>query len=133
MGQDYIAALKNRLATLQDELIADRGRLRELDETIRDKQKQVDNLLQLLAAEGVSLDQQLVTRLDVPSISDQAYAVLSSQSTPLHYRKLAELILQGGGHIPGRDPAANLLAHIGRDSRFVRSRRGVYGLAEWER
>ena len=67
------------------------------------------------------------------SISDMAYEKLSQSATkePIHYRRLADLIIADGKLIPGQDPAANLISHLSRDTRFVRVGRGTYGLAEW--
>ncbi|MGA2769167.1 MAG: hypothetical protein ABSF24_12785 [Candidatus Bathyarchaeia archaeon] len=48
---------------------------------------------------------------------------------PIHYRKLADLVIQRGGSLIGSDPAMSLISRLVVDDRFVRPfRRGFYGL-----
>ena len=49
----------------------------------------------------------------------------------MHYRDLVPAIEDLGIFISGRDPALNLIAHIHKDERFMRPKRGFYGLTEW--
>jgi hypothetical protein len=65
-------------------------------------------------------------------VADVAYEVLRKVGTPLYYRELCEKISQTGFEIHGKDPATNLIAHIGNDSRFDRVKRGTYALKEWK-
>jgi hypothetical protein len=65
-------------------------------------------------------------------VTDVAYEVLKSAGTPLYYRELYEKISQTGFEIHGKDPATNLIAHIGNDPRFERVKRGTYALKEWK-
>jgi hypothetical protein len=130
--EEYVAALQWRLEELRALIENDQLQVRELLQTIEEKERQADYILKLLEAEDVELAEDV---LDIApkSVSDMAYEVLSSLDgqRPLHYRELADLIMAEGKHIPGQDPAANLISHLGRDERFVRTGRGIYGLAEW--
>ena len=48
---------------------------------------------------------------------------------PLHYEALLTRVTQLGAAVPGRNPGANLVAHISRDKRFKRVSRGTYAAA----
>lgn len=50
---------------------------------------------------------------------------------PMHYRDLVAALEGRRIYISGRDPGLNLVAHIHKDSRFVRPQRGMYALKEW--
>ena len=50
---------------------------------------------------------------------------------PMHYRELVAALESRRVYISGRDPGLNLVAHIHKDSRFVRPHRGMYALKEW--
>lgn len=60
---------------------------------------------------------------------DVAYDVLRKEG-PLYYETLLDRIQDTGITIPGRNPGANLIAHMGRDPRFRRTARGTYGASE---
>jgi hypothetical protein len=129
----YITALRERLDSLRDGIERRKKRVRTLLEEIASQEEQVGHILQLLTAEGVSPDSVEVQGLQPLSVADMAYEVLSRREDqePAHYRQLAGEIMSEGKLIPGKNPAANLIAHLGRDDRFVRTGRGIYGLAEW--
>ena len=66
------------------------------------------------------------------SITDVAFGVLEESGVPMHYRELAEKLLERSIYIPGRDSAATLLSRMSRDKRFKRGgKRGVYALSTW--
>jgi hypothetical protein len=71
------------------------------------------------------------------SISTAVFEILKSRESldlddrPLHYRDLLLEIENRGIYVSGRDPGLNLIAHIHKDERFTRPRRGCYGLTEW--
>ena len=49
----------------------------------------------------------------------------------MHYKLLAQEVMQRGGHLPEKSPEAALNAIMNRDQRFVRpNRRGFYALRE---
>jgi hypothetical protein len=129
----YVDTLKKRLRALGESSGRQRQQVRQLLESIGEKEEQIEHITSLLRAEGVDLGDEGLPDLSPVSVSDMAYEVLSRLDSPepQHYRQLAKLIMAEGKLIPGQDPAANLIAHLGRDDRFVRTGRGMYGLAEW--
>lgn len=131
-NKGYIEALRTKIKSLQEEISAERQKVRNLLENIQEKEEQAEHIIKLLELEGVTFsDGEL--KLAPVSVADMGYEVLKRQPTqePIHYKKIAELIAAEGKLIPGKDPAANLVSHLGRDDRFVRTGRGMYGLREW--
>lgn len=66
-----------------------------------------------------------------PPVPDMAYEVLAERGEPTHYTDLYDAMCLKGMSVPGQNPAANLLAQMSHDQRFVRRGRGVWGLAIW--
>lgn len=132
-NKEYVEVLLGRLSELRNTISSLEGQVRELFEEIQAKQGQADHIIKLLEIEGVSLDAALVNGVQKAAVADKAYEKLKSLKdvAPIHYRELARAVMTDGTVIPGKDPAANLLAHISRDTRFVRLKRGMYGLSEW--
>lgn len=130
---DYVEVLTQRLDELKKTIGHDREEVRDLLETIREKEEQVEYILKLLEADGITLGSEALDGAAPMSVSDMAYEVLSRQTdpTPIHYRDLAESIMAEGKLIPGQDPAANLISHLTRDERFMRVGRGMYALTQW--
>jgi hypothetical protein len=97
------------------------------------KQRMAENIIELLHADGIQLENSELESLGQKSVSDLVFDYLKSSGsqTPSHYRDIANAIMSQGIPLPGKEPAANLLAHIGRDDRFVRVSPGTYGLKEW--
>ena len=58
---------------------------------------------------------------------DVAHDILSSEGE-LYYEDLLTRLHEAGVRVPGRNPGANLIAHMGRDKRFIRVRRGTYAV-----
>lgn len=56
---------------------------------------------------------------------------LELKERPVHYRDLVREIENRGIYVSGRDPGLNMIAHIHKDERFHRPKRGFYGLTEW--
>jgi len=56
---------------------------------------------------------------------------LDPEDRPLHYRDLVPEIEKRNIFVSGRDPGLNIIAHIHKDNRFHRPKRGFYGLTEW--
>ncbi|MEX1247783.1 MAG: winged helix-turn-helix domain-containing protein [Anaerolineales bacterium] len=130
---EFIKALRSRLADYVSSIDQERKVVRGLLESIEQKEQHVLHIQKLLEAEGVNLEAEgMEVGLDV-SLADLAHEVLSKEAKgqPVHYRELAQMIFKRGKNIPGKDPAANLIAHLGRDDRFQRAGRGLYGLTEW--
>jgi len=129
----YVDALTQRLDELREEIESDRQQSRELLEEIHAKEQLVEHILNLLVAEGIALGNISSDDGAPKSVSDVAFEVLSRlpEPKPVYYRDLVDLIMAEGKHIPGKNPGANLISHLTRDERFIRTGRGTYGLAEW--
>ena len=129
----YIGALKARLEELKDAAIKEKQRVRNNLETIKQKEDQIAYIQKLLEAEGVELENGSFDGSLTMTVSDIAYVILSKKNElkPVYYRDLADMILAEGKLIPGKDPYANLISHLSRDDRFVRTGRGTYGLTTW--
>jgi hypothetical protein len=56
---------------------------------------------------------------------DVAHDILNKEG-PLYYETLLAKLGEAGITIPGRNPGANLIAHMSRDTRFTRTGRGTY-------
>jgi hypothetical protein len=59
--------------------------------------------------------------------TDVAYDILR-QEGELYYDDLLSRLSDAGVRVPGRNPGANLIAHMSRDKRFRRVRRGTYAV-----
>lgn len=57
--------------------------------------------------------------------------ILADRGEPMQIRDLMTAVQERGVAIPGSGQQANLIAHISRDERIVRPRRGFYALREW--
>lgn len=132
-NNNYISILETKLKDLQAQISDKRLEVQDIFSVISKLQKQADHILELLKVEGVELSDDDVRDIQQTSVADVAYEYLSRirDKSPFHYRDLAEGIMSQGTPIPGKDPIANLLAHISRDQRFVRVGAGTYGLTEW--
>jgi hypothetical protein len=58
---------------------------------------------------------------------DVANEILAAEGE-LYYEDLLARVREAGVTVPGRNPGANLIAHMGRDKRFRRVRRGTYAV-----
>ena len=56
---------------------------------------------------------------------DVASDILKQEGS-LYYEELLAKLRQAGATVPGRNPGANLIAHMSRDARFKRTGRGTY-------
>jgi len=100
----------------------------------REKLSSVERLLNLENSplESLSTSGSSEEPVNRKKLSDVAYAVLHEANTPMFYKDLCRAISMQGFIIPGQDPATNLIAHISKDPRFKRIRRGTYGLKGWK-
>jgi hypothetical protein len=136
MSSSYVSALSAK----RTEVLSAIERLREdaaqLAAQISLKENQLRNLDDLLAVENGRVPDSS-QRDSAPkerrstSFTDQAAEMLDQQGKPIHYRQLVSLLAERNIYVPGKDPGANLIAHISRDARFARVGRGMYGLAGW--
>ena len=148
MGVELVDLLKSELATVAREMEDVRAQeeairaeaaeqLRSLSEAALRLQARMRHIQALLALEGQPMEsgavgaEALSPGLQAGSLADAAYQLLAERRQEYHYEELAVQLELAGVHIPGKEPAKNLVAHIHRDPRFVRPKRGVYGLAEW--
>lgn len=126
------------------DVIADIERLRaeaaEIASRVAAKEGQLRNLDDLLAIEtGTTGVGETAPALPARTsanksqrFTDAAVDVLTERGGPIHYQELARLLSERDVYVPGKDPAANLIAHMLRDPRFGHaSGRGMYGLASW--
>lgn len=56
---------------------------------------------------------------------------LIAATRPLHISELMRLLRDRSVTIPGAGTQANLITHLRRDARLVRTSRGMYGLSDW--
>jgi hypothetical protein len=148
MSTDFVRALQEELSsaasrledtqTQEEQIRTEMGeRLRALAEERTTLEARLRHLQALLALEGQHqhVSAALVTSAAASSaersLADEAHRFLAEAARDYHYLDLATALMARGVEIPGKDPAKNLVAHIHRDPRFVRPKRGVYGLAEW--
>ena len=128
---NYLRALQTKRDDVWRELDGLRRDRRELDEKIAIKEGQLKNLDELLALEGGSVSPNVVddvARSTPPSFLDVAAELLQDSESGVHYQALLSALNEKGVNVPGREPGANLIAHLTRDERFVRTGRGMYGL-----
>lgn len=127
----YVSALQDKRKVVWSELEGLRGQQRELGDRIGMKEAQLRNLDELLALEGEPASTKFSSELPRPTSAgflDAAADLLRDRDAGTHYQEVLKLLTSSGVNVPGRDPAANLIAHMGRDDRFVRTGRGTYGL-----
>ncbi len=130
---EYIQGLHWRLNALKEEIAELQARVQEIGKTIEVRRGQAQRIMDLLSAEGKDIKDPEVLALNPVAVDDVAYDYIKTRGAkePIHYHDLAEALMTKGIQIPGQNPAANLLSHISRDDRFVRTAPGTYGLAEW--
>ena len=131
--EEYIRGLQWRLDSIKKEIATLQNKIQELFREVENKQQQAQNIIMLLASEGSNVDDPELVSLTNVAIADLAYDYLSSQGNnkSIHYNDLTKNLMSKEVLIPGKIPAANLLSHISRDERFVRTAPGTYGLKEW--
>jgi len=131
--EEYVEALKEKLRKLRGEIADRQGRIQGLSAELEGKQRLAEHILELLKAENVSVEAGELSSSGEHGASELAYRELAKTTSRKgrHYKELATWLLSRGVIIPGRNPAANLLAHISRDNRFVRVASGTYALSEW--
>ena len=131
--EEYIQGLHWRLNALKEEIAELQVKVQEMWRTIEVKRGQAQHIMDLLSAEGSKVNDPDALALGTSAVNDIAYDYFKTRDNkqPIHYHDLANALMSKGTQIPGQNPAANLLSHISRDERFVRTAPGTYGLAEW--
>jgi hypothetical protein len=132
--KEYIEVLTSRYNTIRGELDVLHKQHSSIMQEMVAKQEVAQHLSELLAAEGHQVDEVRVVGTSQSRPVDLAFECLDQQDghSPIHYKELASILIAKGAIIAGKDPGANLLAQINRDSRFVRVGPGKYALAKWK-
>ena len=130
---EYIEGLKWRLDEIKIEILDLQKAIKKLFNEVEIRQEQVQHIVLLLKTEGIDIDDPELASLTDTAITDNVYDFLikENKKIPLHYNDLTKAIMAKGILIPGKNPASNLLSHINRDDRFIRTAPGTYGLKEW--
>ena len=120
-----IEGLRTQAVELAGRLAAKEGQLRKLDDLLAIESGPLDGGPNDLAAPRASTTKS-------QRFTDAAVEILAEGGVPIHYVELTRRLGDRGVYVPGKDPGANLIAHMLRDERFSRAPgRGMYGLAEW--
>lgn len=123
-----LAELNNEYAILSDE---DRQALDELNIEGADKKRELAVLQQKPKKQQATFARWSGFRSPL-SASSAAYEVLFESGEPLHYQEITKRVIESGRWVSrGYTPWRTVNSAIVKDSRFVRVRRGVYGLREW--
>lgn len=124
-----LAELNNEYQSLSHE---DRQALDELNAEGADKERELAVLQQKRKKQQATFARWSSFRLPL-SASNAAYEVLLESGEPLHYREITTRVLESGRWVSrGYTPWRTVGAELGKNPRFVRVRRGVYGLREWD-
>lgn len=137
------AVLLKEMETVDAEVAAIQRQLTAEVDQLRDRRQRIENYLQhidaLLGLETPdestvgSSSSRHVGEARRASPADAVCELLVEMGTPVHYKELCRRLMERGVPIPGKNPAANLLAYMSRDGRFKRTtKRGVYALKEWK-
>lgn len=137
----YVDVLREKRLEVLANIEELRGQAADTAARIAAKEGQLRNLDDLLALEAGGPDAAR-SAVDLPArpsssaqsqrFTDAAVALLSERRSPIHYQEIARVLGEQAVYIPGKDPGANLIAHMLRDPRFGRAPgRGMYGLADW--
>ena len=118
--REEIAAELERVVGQLEPLV---GRRRELEERARALDAVMASYGQQNWSDGARREEGRVSRKD--SFMDVAWEILQTWGS-LHYEALLARVTERGVEVPGRNPAANLVAHMSRDKRFKRVGRGTY-------
>jgi hypothetical protein len=73
-----------------------------------------------------------VARSKKPPAVQAVIDELGMSGRPLHISELMRLLQTRGVPIPGSGMQANVIAHLRRDPRIVRTSRGMYALTAWD-
>lgn len=126
---DYVGSLRAKRSEIWAQLEQLRQSRRELDERIAVRESQLRNIDELLALEGEGNGQRTNGPVSPAHFMDAAVDELQNARAGLHHKQILQRIIARGVNVPGRDPSANLIAHMSRDPRVVRVGRGTYAIA----
>jgi hypothetical protein len=126
--------LESKRSDLTDRINTIRESVAELNRELQVKEAQLESVELLIRLE---IDPTEPVR-DAPlessaspraSLMDAVAALLRETGRPMHYQAITQRLVGDGLHIPGKNPAANLLTQITRDARFRKTARGTYALS----
>ncbi len=129
----YIESLKWRLDEIKNKIFEKQKTIQNLFKDVEIMQEQAKHIIVLLKTEEENYsDPELESITDV-NIADVVFELLNSDGskTPMHYSDITNEIMAKGILIPGKNPSSNLLTHINRDNRFIRTAPGTYALEKW--
>lgn len=135
----YLEVLANKRVEVLSQIDDLRSTIADLSGKLAIKEGQLRNLDDLLGLEGATQPSVVKNGPSARALgpnsqrfTDAAVVLLTDAGHPVHYQALAKDLADRGVYVPGKDPGANLIAHMLRDPRFVRTQgRGMYGLASW--
>lgn len=65
-------------------------------------------------------------------VEDHIQELLHASGNPMHIGEIRQTLIERGVPLPGRGDEANIILRLRRDpTRFLRTGRGMYGLASW--
>jgi hypothetical protein len=127
---DFITAAQQEA----HQVARDLERLREQLKPLNEERHRLEERAQALQT---VIDSYRMRRRDISSeilvppqqhFLDVAFQILQGHG-PLYYSSILDRLLEQGVRVPGRNPGANLIAHMSRDRRFQRVGRGTYAIA----
>jgi len=121
---EEIKNLQTQVTPLETEIKLRQEKLEAIERLLALETRPLEAISQPKASSGS-------VRMNTKRVADVAYEVLKGAGVPMYYKQLYEAIAQTGFAIHGEDPATNLIAHIGKDPRFKRIKRGTYALKGW--
>jgi hypothetical protein len=121
---------------LQNEYSTRLIEMREKQRPVQDALKHIEALLQIEGwnrpLQSIPEEQKNTQKTVDEQYIELAHSILKSYGQPMHYMELFSKLKENGVYIPGKNPAATLLAKMSRDSRFKRiKKRGTYALSSW--
>ncbi len=124
---------EDQLAKLEATLSETEESIRRLDADRAQINAEVLALRSLLAIDdGQPLESHVRSQPYAMGVKDVAIEILREhEGREMHYKILADEVLERGGKLPVKSPSAALNAIMNRDDRFVRpTKRGYYALRE---
>lgn len=130
MPDDFLGALQRERDEIAGQLVKVVGQLeplvrrrQELQERARALDTVMASYVRHSGSDGVRSEEGTISHKG--SFLDVAWEILQAWGS-LHYEALLARVTERGVEVPGRNPAANLVAHMSRDKRFKRVGRGTY-------
>lgn len=129
--QDFIRSVQQESSQVADELqkvLADLEPLIEQRRRLEERARALKTVISTYQPGSAGAPSQPSVRGEERHFLDVAQDILA-QEGELYYEDLLSRLKAAGATVPGRNPGANLIAHMSRDKRFRRVRRGTYAVA----